>query len=928
MAKTNVVLKSVWDDKGIKAARKEFADFGKNIGIAFAAVGAATVAGAAALVRFGSDAIAAAENVQQANNRLEQVNKSMGLFGTQTAGVTQRLIAFAEANELTVAVDAEVIKATQAKLLTFKELGQTADEAGGAFDRATMAALDLAAAGFGSAESNAIQLGKALQDPIKGLTALRRAGVTFTEAEKEKIKAMVESGQILEAQNLILGAIETQVGGTAQATAKASDVMKLAFDNVSEAVGGALLPVFKEFTDEIVKITPQLEAALAPAAAEVGEIFRTEVLPAIQDFTKWLASPDGTQTVRDLAQAIIDAIKNLVNFVGWVVKNKDAIAAFTAVVATLYIGFKAVTTATALWQAGLVLLQTQVVTATGTTTAFATALKALPWFAVAAGVTLFVGSMSDYANEVYGSKVNTEGLTEAQAAQARRVESLQKLLKQYQYALENGTEANKQLARDGIARVTAQLEAMGISAAGTRGEINRFNNIKLNGLRNEINATAGEMNRFRNIAKGFVAPNATPNVDDTFGGGGGGGASGPSAFEQVQKIIKDAQKKLGEAQKTYNDAVSRAKKDYDDTIAKATKNYSESVVKAETDRDKSLANALKQHNVNLANIQADFAKRQADIIATSINRLRDAFAASVRVNVASLFDSEDIAKSVDNLVKNLRDRLTASRQLVANAASLASGGFSQTFIEQVVGAGLEAGNELATAILTATPETQDELKSLFGALETESETGMDSLAKTMYEKTGLATTELKRLFSQTQSDLVAALAQAQIDYVEAQKTIQDSFSEAMTQAAKTRDEAFAEALTRMNETMKEAKLKYLETVQEIKDAMNEALLELEGNLGGLEGTVKKFIGLLDQILAKQQQIAGFNVGTPTIPSTTAPTIQVLPTPTQTQKPTIIINNTVKTDPTKSVSMTGAAISAAINKYIGGGGGLNRGIAAI
>jgi hypothetical protein len=103
---------------------------------------------------------------------------------------------------------------------------------------------------------------------------------------------------------------------------------------------------------------------------------------------------------------------------------------------------------------------------------------------------------------------------------------------------------------------------------------------------------------------------------------------------------------------------------------------------------------------------------------------------------------------------------------------------------------------------------------------------------------------------------------------------------------------------------------------------------LEGNLGGLEGTVKKFIGLLDQILAKQQQIAGFNVGTPTIPSTTAPTIQVLPTPTQTQKPTIIINNTVKTDPTKSVSMTGAAISAAINKYIGGGGGLNRGIAAI
>ncbi len=80
---------------------------------------------------------------------------------------------------------------------------------------------------------------------------------------------MVESGQVLEAQNMILSAIETQVGGTAAATAKASDKMKLAFDNISEAVGAALLPVFQEFSDELIKITPELEKALAPAAAEI-----------------------------------------------------------------------------------------------------------------------------------------------------------------------------------------------------------------------------------------------------------------------------------------------------------------------------------------------------------------------------------------------------------------------------------------------------------------------------------------------------------------------------------------------------------------------------------------------------------------------------------------------------------------------------------
>ncbi len=66
----NVVLKSVWDDKGVKSALNEFQSFGKGVGVAFAAVAAATAAAATALIKFGADSIAAAENVAQANNRL------------------------------------------------------------------------------------------------------------------------------------------------------------------------------------------------------------------------------------------------------------------------------------------------------------------------------------------------------------------------------------------------------------------------------------------------------------------------------------------------------------------------------------------------------------------------------------------------------------------------------------------------------------------------------------------------------------------------------------------------------------------------------------------------------------------------------------------------------------------------------------------
>ena len=216
------------------------------------ALGPAATIGFGALAFGATQAIQAAEAAAVADNRLKQIAESMGIFGAETEKVTARLGAFAEQTMKATAIDDEQIKATQAKLLTFKNLAQTADTVGGAMDRATLAAIDLAAAGFGAAETNAVQLGKALQDPIKGITALARSGVTFTQQEKDKIKTLVESGKMLEAQNLILGAIETQVGGTAEATATGSAKMRAAFGELSEKIGTALLPVVEALVPVII----------------------------------------------------------------------------------------------------------------------------------------------------------------------------------------------------------------------------------------------------------------------------------------------------------------------------------------------------------------------------------------------------------------------------------------------------------------------------------------------------------------------------------------------------------------------------------------------------------------------------------------------------------------------------------------------------
>jgi hypothetical protein len=95
--------------------------------------------------------------------------------------------------------------------------------------------------------------------------------------------------------------------------------------------------------------------------------------------------------------------------------------------------------------------------------------------------------------------------------------------------------------------------------------------------------------------------------------------------------------------------------------------------------------------------------------------------------------------------------------LLANASKLAGLGFKQTFIEQVLETGTESGNALAGAILEASPETQSELKTLFGELEDVSETGAESLAKSIYDKFGLATREMKAQSVAIQTELNAAL---------------------------------------------------------------------------------------------------------------------------------------------------------------------------
>jgi hypothetical protein len=219
----------------------------------------------------------AAEDSEIATKRLNQVFKSMG---DTTGKAAIEAANYANKMQFVIGVEDEEIMATQAKLATFKQVSNETARMTGIFERATNAAFDMAATGFGDAAGNAVQLGKALEDPIKGITALRKSGITFSESEQKKIKILVESGKQLEAQKIVLKAIENQVGGVAKATATMSGKSKAAFSEVAEAIGRIVLPQINNLLQKVIPVfqkivawidkNPELAKTIAMVAAGIG----------------------------------------------------------------------------------------------------------------------------------------------------------------------------------------------------------------------------------------------------------------------------------------------------------------------------------------------------------------------------------------------------------------------------------------------------------------------------------------------------------------------------------------------------------------------------------------------------------------------------------------------------------------------------------
>jgi len=275
-------LDSAAFEKGARGAEKSADTFGKRmsrLGGQLQKTGTImTAAVTAPLVAFGVSSVRAFQESEKATAAVDAALKSMG----ETAGFTAAQLGEMAANlqKASTFDDDEILSKVTANLLTFGQVQ------GDVFERAQKVTLDLSARLGQDLQSSAIMVGKALNDPVRGLTALSRVGVSFTDQQREQIKAMVEVGDVAGAQALMLAELEKQYGGQAEALAatSAGRAQQLAnsWGDFQEKIGeiiAVILPPLIDLLGRVVEwldtLDPQTVAwgvAIAGIAAALGPV--------------------------------------------------------------------------------------------------------------------------------------------------------------------------------------------------------------------------------------------------------------------------------------------------------------------------------------------------------------------------------------------------------------------------------------------------------------------------------------------------------------------------------------------------------------------------------------------------------------------------------------------------------------------------------
>lgn len=270
----------------------------------------------------------AATKIAEQQKLLAQTNAVLASTGGAAGVTADKIVELSDSIEKHSTMTKEDIQNGENLLLTFTNIKDGVGKGNDVFSQSTQLLADMSTAMGQDTKTSAIQLGKALNDPVKGITALQRVGVSFTDSQKKQIETLQKSGNVMGAQKVILGELSKEFGGSAAA---AGDTFSGKMTHLKESVEDVFQNAMKAALPIINTLADFLTTKAIPAITKLGDWLSTHVGPAIKDVFGFIAQH------QDLFKALAEAVGVFVAALTiWTAVTKTAEAvqlAFNAVMA-------------------------------------------------------------------------------------------------------------------------------------------------------------------------------------------------------------------------------------------------------------------------------------------------------------------------------------------------------------------------------------------------------------------------------------------------------------------------------------------------------------------------------------------------------------------------------------------------------------------
>lgn len=281
-----------------------------------------------------------------------------------------------DALETQTGMDNDVIQGGANMLLTFTNIRNGVGKTNKIFDEATKTTVGMAQALGTDPKQAALQLGKALNDPAKGLTKLQRIGVTFTDQQKKQVEALVKSGDTMAAQRIILKELNKEFPRV-----KATPFQRLAttIRNLGDELGQKLNPLVNKGARALNKFITQADKGTGAGgrfvskAKAIGIAINTYLIQPIAKAVQWIAKSNDRVTAVAIGLGVLT-----VAMIGFSIATAIAAAPVYLVIAGI-----------ALLSAGLYYAYQRSETFRNIVNALFSALKATAQWIVTAGVNAF-----------------------------------------------------------------------------------------------------------------------------------------------------------------------------------------------------------------------------------------------------------------------------------------------------------------------------------------------------------------------------------------------------------------------------------------------------------------------------------------------------------------------------------------------------------